>query len=114
MYIIEFEPPVDNVVGNFNTFRLGLRWSKDLKPYDHVLLADSKKKFAFGKAVVLEIITGKLQEVAELYAHQNHNQKHTPHGEAAQRLITNMQKRYGPHIATLTKQTTVLFLHRFS
>jgi hypothetical protein len=114
MYVIEFEPPVDNVVGNFNTFRIGLKWSKTLKPYEHVLLMDTKKKFVFGKAVVMEIMTGKLNEMAKLYAHQNHNQKHVlPPESPADRLIANMQKRYGPHIATLEKQTTVLFLHRF-
>jgi hypothetical protein len=112
MYILEFTPPVDNVDGRFNTFRLGMRWKRDLKHGDHVLLADSKRKFAFGEAIVEGVEMGKMQPMARLHACHNHNYKGMTSEEAAERIIASMQKRYGPHIATPNRMVTVITLVR--
>lgn len=112
MYIIEFSPPMENLEGAFNTVRMGLKLSKVLSVGDHVLLIDKPKGFAFGQAEVTAIHVGTLQDMATLHAGQNHNQKHLPPESAAERLIANMQKRYGPQIAKLDKKVTVIYLRR--
>lgn len=96
--------------GSFNTFRLGLRYSKTLKPGDKVLLIDKSKMLCFGRATVKKVTVGILRDMANLYAHDNHNQKDTAPEEAPDRLVENMIKRYGPHICNENKKVTVIYL----
>lgn len=108
MHIIEFAPPMKNIDGRFNTFRLGLRYSKLLKPQDKVLLINRAKLEVMGEAIVESVYVGKLAEMAKLYAHENHNQM----GEvyATDLLIEAMIKRYGPHMVSVDKRVTVIYL----
>lgn len=108
MHIIEFAPPMRNINGRFNTFRLGMRYNKLLKPQDKVLLIDRSKLSVMGEAIVEAVHMGKLSEMAKLYAHENHNQigeKYAP-----DLLIEAMIKRYGPHMVSVDKRVTVIYL----
>lgn len=96
--------------GTFNTFRLGLRYSKVLKPGDKVLLIDKAKMVCFGRATVKKVVVGKLRDMANFYAHDNHNQKETLPEQAPDSLVANMMKRYGPHICNENKKVTVIYL----
>lgn len=110
MHIIEFSPPMLNLVGTFNTFRLGLRYSKLLNERDTVMLIDKKNLCVIGKAIVKSVIKGRLDDMAMLYAHENHNQKELDSEGAAQRLMTAMFKRYGPQMINEGKMVTVIYL----
>jgi hypothetical protein len=110
MNVIFFSPPMQGIEGTFNTFRIGLRYSKLLKRGDKVLLVDLKGCVVIGHAKVKSVIVGRLDEMAKLYAHENHNQTGLDGEGASDRLVANMQKRYGPHIASLEKKTTVIYL----
>ena len=109
-YVIEFAPPMSGLEGEFNTVRLGVKWSRNLKPGDTVFLMDKPKSAIFGQAEVTRIEVGKLGEVASVHAAQNHNQKHSDPDAAPQRLIENMVKRYGPHKCDQNKRVTVIYL----
>lgn len=114
-HVIEFAPPVEGLDGvlPFNTFRIGKVWASRVKDGDTVYLMDKKKMLIFGRATVGAVFTGKLRELAETHAVFNHNQIDNPDVESAPaRLIANMQKRYGPHIAHDNKLTTVIYLRR--
>ena len=110
MHIIEFSPPMLNLVGTFNTFRLGLRYSKLLKESDTVCLIDKKNLCVIGQAVVENIFKGRLDDMAMLYAHDNHNQLGLDVETAAERLMTAMLRRYGPQIVNESKIVTVIYL----
>jgi len=114
-YVIEFAPPAEGLDGAlpFNTFRIGRVWAGRIKQGDEVFLMWSKKMQVFGRATVGAIFTGKLRELAEVHAAFNHNQiDHPDVAGAPDRLIANMQKRYGPHIAHDNKLTTCIYLTR--
>lgn len=112
MYIIDFTPPMENLDGAFNTFRLGGKWAKVLEPGARVILADGKESRAIGLAEVISVVKGKLCEVAAEHACYNHNQRGKGKREAADALMENMRRRYGPHIAQDNKLTTVIYLRR--
>lgn len=112
MHVIEFSPPMSGFDNEFNTFRVGVKWSKRLKVGDVVGLIDTKESKLFGIAEVVGIHQGKLRQVAEQHACRNHNQLGLDPAGAADRLIANMFKRYGPRIINDDKQTTVIELRR--
>ncbi|MFP3614744.1 hypothetical protein SB778_32180 [Paraburkholderia sp. SIMBA_050] len=114
-HVIEFAPPAEGLdgVSVFNTFRLGRVWHDRLKTGDEVFLMWSKKMQVFGRAVVGDVHNGKLRKLAEAHARFNHNQSANPDtAGAAERLIANMMKRYGPHICHENKLTTCIYLRR--
>lgn len=111
MTVIDFVPPINGVEGEFNTFRLGLFYSKRLKPGDKVYLMNVKDKFIFGRAVVTDIQVGPLADMAKLHAQHNHAMLSNP-GDREQDLLALLTKFYGPHIATPKKKTTVVYLRR--
>ncbi|NTX17999.1 hypothetical protein [Burkholderia cepacia] len=114
-HVIEFAPPAEGLDGvlPFNTFRIGKVWAARVNDGDTVYLMDKKKMLIFGRATVGAVFTGGLHELAETHAVFNHNQIDNPDVEnAPARLIANMQKRYGPHIAHNNKLTTVIYLRR--
>lgn len=112
IHILEFSPPMTGFETFFNTFRLGIAWSKRLAPGMKVLLVDKKNHTAFGIAEVINIKTGKLGELAPIHAYMNHNQLHTSRAEAPRRLIEGSIKRYGPHKCNENKLFTVIYLKR--
>lgn len=110
--VVGFIPPILGVEGDFNTFRLGLRLAKALAPKDMVLLVDRKTDMAFGAARVRKIVTGELWPLCVEHAARNHRELGDKPEYAAARLFAYLQRLYGPHIATHTKKTTVIYLRR--
>lgn len=110
--VIGFIPPVVGTEEEFNTFRLGTTYAKTLSPGDEVLLLNEKAKIVFGRARVERIETGCLGEMCLLHAHKNHTELGNDPNTAPERLHDTLRRIYGPHIATLTKKTTVIYCRR--
>lgn len=106
MYVIGFMPPLVGLEGDFNTIRIGGKWSKTLHVGDEVALMDEKSKFIVGNAVVTDIDSGKLIEVLDKHWMNNHT------GLNRAELEQHIKKIYGPHIAGDTKLTSVVYLRR--
>lgn len=116
-HIIDFYPPIVGLENEFNTVRLGIAWSKRLNIGDEVYLSDNKERKVIGKAVVTDIQKGKLQEICETHAENNHINISCLELEgfnASLRLMNVIQKFYGPHIALPTKMATVIYLRRIA
>lgn len=113
MRVIEFVPPITGIGGDFNTFRLGTFYFKRLIVGDRVALVDSKERLIVGFAVVTYLEMGKLADMLQLYAYMNHTQIANVGEVSRERaLMAVMQRLYGPHVATPTKNTTVIGLRR--
>lgn len=112
MRVIEFSPPMSGLDGEFNTFRLGIAWSKRLAPGEIVLLIDKKQFLVIGHAEVTAIQVGELSDMSALHARRNHNQIGLDPDGAGERLIANMMRRYGPHKLSHTSRVTVIYLKR--
>jgi hypothetical protein len=112
MRIIEFSPPMSGLDGEFNTFRLGIAWSKRLMPGDLVCLMNKKEFLLMGHAEVTAVHVGKLSDMSALHARRNHNQLGLPPDGAGERLIANMIKRYGPHKCLYDSKVTVIYMNR--
>ena len=111
-YFIAFRPPLLGLEGEFNTFRLGRRWSERVQVGDVVLLTDERNCQALGLAEVRYVACGPLSEACKHYGYLNHTQLALPRRGAPKRILEIVQKIYGPHIATLTRPTTVIGLKR--
>lgn len=113
MRLIDFIPPIIGIEGKFNTFRLGLFYSKCLKPGEVVGLVDSKARLLIGTANVIEVHLGTVQNMTRAWAHENHTQlKNVSDVPVHERLYEVMLRIYGPHILTPTKKVTVVRLER--
>lgn len=110
--VIGFVAPIIGTEDEFNTFRLGSFYAKRLSPGDEVLLLDEKEKMVFGRARVQSIYAGGLDEMCAIHAHKNHTELANDSGTAPERLSEAIRKIYGPHIATIHKKTTVIYLKR--
>lgn len=110
MHFIDFVQPT-GIDAYFNTFRLGLFYSKCLKPGETVAIVDNKSKAVVGYASVEQVFTGHLEEMLKSHAPANHAVISFDQGHH-QRLAEILTKFYGPHIATPTRKTTVVYLRR--
>lgn len=110
LHVIDFSPPMLNLEGEFNTFRLGGAWAKRIKPGDRVGLLDKKRMCLVGYATVTGVHRGKLNELSPMHGRHNHNQKHLPGEGAGERVVAAMIKRYGPHKCRDTSLVTVIEL----
>ena len=110
--VVGFIPPVIGTEERFNTFRLGSFYTKHLVPGDRVYLLNEKEKMIFGRAEVEKIESGTLGEMLLLHASSNHTELGNDPNTAPERLNDTLRKIYGPHIAPLTKKTTVIFMRR--
>ncbi|MFT4064373.1 hypothetical protein [Paraburkholderia sp.] len=110
--VIDFIPPIVGTEGQFNTFRIGGFYAKHLTQGEEVFLMDSKAREVFGKAVVEKVEVGRLAEMCAQHAASNHTELDMPDGKNAERLMVLLQRINGPHIATPTKKTTVIYLRR--
>jgi hypothetical protein len=110
--VVGFIPPVQGVDKEFNTFRLGSALFKRLKIGDTVFLMDEKTKIVFGTAQVTRMESGLLGALCDEHAATNHREVGSEEAGASQRLFSYIQRIYGPHIATVTKKATVIFMRR--
>lgn len=111
--VVGFIPPVVGTEGEFNTFRLGGFYAKSLSVGEEVFLLNEKERLVFGKAVVTGVETGKLGEMCAIHGDKNHTELEVSgDGRSAERLFHLLQKIHGPHIATPTKKTTVIYMRR--
>lgn len=114
-HIIDFYPPIIGLENEFNTVRIGLAWMKRLNVGDEVYLSDNKERKVIGKAVVTDIQKGKLQEICEIHADNNHTQlQASVESNTSLELMKIVQKFYGPQIATPQKLATVIYLRRIA
>lgn len=111
--VVGFIPPVVGTEGEFNTFRIGGFYAKNLSEGEEVFLLNEKDKMVFGRAVVTKIETGKLAEMCAIHGDKNHTELETAEdGRSAERLFHLLQKIHGPHIALPCKKTTVIYMRR--
>lgn len=96
----------------FNTVRLGGRLGSVLTPGCRVVLVERPKSIVLGCAVIQYTKVGTLREIADRYAHLNHNQKGKDREGAPDRLIAGMIKRYGPHKCGENSKVSMILLHR--
>lgn len=75
-------------------------------------LLNEKDKMIIGKAEVLDIDQGDLGEMCLVHARDNHQELNSDSIYAPQRVFSTMQKFYGPHIATVQRKATVIYLRR--
>lgn len=109
--VLGFISPIIGVEGEFNTFRMGRKYST-LEIHSDVFLMDEKQKVIFGSAEVLEVTLGKVGELCVLYGAQNHTELENEVENHAESLYRTLLKIYGPHILTPTKLFTVVRLRR--
>lgn len=109
IHYVEFVPPVCGIEGSFNTFRLGLAYSKRLLVGDRVFLADTKAKAVIAEAAVEYLHVGPLEDMLQRHAFMNHAVRYEADNHS-QKLYDILMKFYGPHIVTLKKKTTVIGL----
>lgn len=110
--VVEFTPPMSGLDGEFNTFRLGVAWSKRVVPGDEVLLLDKKTFSIIGRAEITEIHVGTLIDMSALHALRNHNQLGLDPEGAGERLRANMIRRYGPQKCGPESKVTVMQMKR--
>lgn len=107
---IGFGYPRRGLSGEFNTFRLGLRFAERCPPGTRVELIDSRSKKLLGRATVTAVFTGTLTEMAQLHAHQAHNWKEHPEAERPALLVASMCRRYPPGRCTDTSMVSVIYM----
>lgn len=111
--IMTFRPPLGNCDDLFNTFRLGGAWYNRVSVGTIVGLYDTKADSFFGKAEVVDVQHGDLEEMCDKYAHDNHLMLDDDPVCAGFKLYEAIEKVYG-HI--LQRQTlpkcTVVYLQR--
>ncbi len=110
--VIGFIPPIVGVEAEFNTFRLGGFYARNLSPNQDVFLLNEKDKVVFGRAVVEYVESGQLGELCLIHAHRNHTELNNDPTDAPARLFALLQKIYGPHIAIPAKKACVIYLRR--
>lgn len=118
VYALNFTPPMEGLdAERFATFRLGRKWMKRVRCGEGVLLLDGKSMRIFDERIVSSMEVGPLKQMALAHGTWSHNQlvrgeKRKSTRVAAARLMENMRKRYGPHIATDNRLCTVIYLVR--
>lgn len=114
VYALEFYPPMDGLVGTFSTFRLGRKWAQKLRQDDEIMLFDKKQSAIIGRAKVTAVYSGNLLDMAFEHAKTNHNQKGVvqDESEAAENLLANLNKRFGPQVMAGKKIATAIYLER--
>lgn len=109
--VIGFIPPINGIDGDFNTFRMGRRLGK-LPEGIEVFLMDEKRKVVIGKAKVLSVAVGSLDELCVLYGAHNHTEIGRGSENPAQSLYRTIVRIYGPHLVNPKKIFTVISLRR--
>lgn len=111
-YALDFLPPLNGFDGDFNTIRLGVKWSKQLSTGDMVYLQDSKSKMIFGKAEVTCIESDSFGQICLYHAKYNHSEVNRTDDNSAYRIYQLMKKMLGPHIVSHKKKAVAIYLRR--
>lgn len=111
-YTLDFVPPLMGFDGEFNTIRLGVKWTKLLNSGDVVYLQNSKDKMIFGKAEVIRVEQDTFGQVCLYHAKHNHSELDKDDGHHAARIYQLMVKLLGPHIVNYQKKACVIYLKR--
>lgn len=106
---IKFSYPRRGLTGSFNTFRLGTGLST-LVIGQPVELVDARSGKLLKVATVTGVRVGRLQQMAQLHAHNAHNWKEHPADQRPDLLIASMKKRYPPNRVLDTSVVTVIDL----
>jgi len=109
-YALDFSPPLIGFTGNFNTFRLGVAWTKRVKAGDRVLMVNTARSLVIARARITDVDSGSLRDMAIKHGSQNHNHSEFSPDIAAQRITQSMIKRYGPHKCSEDSKVTVIYL----
>jgi hypothetical protein len=110
MQQLKFSYPRRGLVGSFNTFRLGLAPSRNLKPGEQVELVAARTGKHLGYATVQSLHTGSLDTMASAHAALAHNWKDHPAEQRAELLKGSMKKRYPPGRCADDSAVTVIYL----
>ena len=111
---IAFSYPRRGLEGTFNTFRLGASWADKLQPGTEVELVDSRSKKLLKRATVISVVTGQLEQMAGLHAHQAHNWKNHPADERPGLLTASMIKRYPPGRVRSDSVVSVIYMEELN
>lgn len=112
--VIDFASPIMGLDGEFNTFRLGLFYFKRLQAGQVCHLMDSKEKLLLGTAIVTHVEKGTLEEMLLKYGAHNHAVLNVCEEDRVGTLTQIITRIYGPHIATPSRKTTVIYLRRLT
>lgn len=108
--ILTFRPPTRGLDRTFNTFRLGTAWANRLSAGNTVGLMDAVEQKMLGKARVLSVFSGHIQEMCDEHADQNHAMLGTDRATASERMMKLIRQSYGKLPLAQTDQVTVIYL----
>lgn len=111
-YTLDFMPPLTGFDGEFNTIRLGVKWTKLLKAGDVIYLQNSKDKLIFGKAEVINVEQDTFGQICLYHAKNNHSEIDRTDDNSAYRIYQLMKKMLGPHIVSHQKKAVAIYLRR--
>lgn len=107
--VIDFSPPAHNLNAPlFKTFRLGVAYSKRLRPDQRVYLLARKNMQIVGAACVMAVEVGDFLEMTYKHAFLAHNW--LGHPDPIEALRESMRKRYGPNKISDDSLVTVITL----
>jgi len=108
---LAFSYPRRGLSGEFNTFRLGVKWASECPPGSTVELVDARTKRVLGRATVRFVIVGKLNDLAPRCADLAHNWKdHPVASERPGLLVASMKRRYPPNRVRDDSVVSVIYL----
>ena len=108
--VLNFIPPLENLSGKFNTFRLGIGHFQRLDLGDSVALYDSKVGRVFDAGEVCGLYGGKLTDMLKTHAKNNHSQIGNTLNPV-QSLRKVIDRLYGPTIATDNSMVSVIYIN---
>lgn len=109
--VIKFRPPIRGFSGRFNTFRMGNVWAKRASPGVIMGLANAKTEEIFGYAKVTEVHTGPKQDLAKLFALDNHNIRALEITEnVAEVMLRRLKNSSGTRAYNATDVATVIYM----
>ena len=108
--VFGFIPPLNNLVGRFNTFRMGESASSRLDVGDSVALFDTKAKKVFGVGEVTGLFSGQFDRMLLQHAKNNHTQigNTTNPVDSLSKIVKRM---YGPHIVNDKAIVSVIYIN---
>jgi len=100
----------------WNTIRVGGAWADRLQPGMKVAIIDTKNNVHLSTCKVETTVTGTLEEMVHLHAHNNHAIKHEMHtgktdlSQAPERMMRILKNANGTNIASPERAASVIYL----